>query len=84
MIKRADKKIHLVEIKFAEGPYVITKSYEQKLRERKNLFMEVNGIMRGPTITFITPMGIARGAHSSIAQEQLTAIELFAELGRFE
>lgn len=84
VIKRADKKIHLVEIKFAEGPYVITKSYEQKLRERKNLFMEVNGIMRGPTITFITPMGIARGAHSSIAQEQLTAIELFAELGRFE
>ena len=84
VIKRADKKIHLVEIKFAESPYVITKTYEQKLRDRKSLFMQVNGIMRGPTITFITPMGIARGSHSSIAQEQLTAGDLFADLGRFD
>ena len=35
VIKRADKIIHLVEMKFSETPFVITKDYEQRLRERK-------------------------------------------------
>ena len=80
VIKRADKIIHLVEMKFSEKPYSITKEYEQRLRERKNLFMDVTGIARGPVITFITPMGVAKGAHSSIVHSQLTARDLFADL----
>ena len=80
VISRADKLIHLVEMKFAEQPYVITKDYEQRLRERKALFMEVTGIRRGPVITFITPMGVARGVHASVMHSQLTAHDLFAPL----
>ena len=80
VIKRADKIIHLVEMKFCEKTYVITKDYEQRLRERKNLFMEVNKLQRGPVHTFITPMGIARGIHSSLVHSQLTAKDLFVSL----
>ena len=80
VIKRADKIIHLVEMKFSESPFVITKDYEQRLRDRKNLFMEVNKLQRGPVHTFITPMGIARGIHASLVHSQLTAKDLFASL----
>lgn len=80
VIKRADKIIHLVEMKFSETPFVITKDYEQRLRERKNLFMEVNKLQRGPVHTFITPMGVARGIHSSLVHSQLTAKDLFVSL----
>ena len=80
IISRADKLIHLIEMKFAESPYVITKEYERRLRERKSLFMEVTGIKRGPVITFVTPFGLAQGMHSSVAHSQLTATDLFADL----
>lgn len=80
VIKRADKVIHLVEMKFCESPFIITKDYEQRLRDRKNLFMEVNKLQRGPVHTFITPMGIARGIHASLVHSQLTAKDLFASL----
>lgn len=77
VIKRADKIIHLVEMKFCETPFVIKKDYEQKLNERKALFMDVMGIARGPVHTFITPKGIAKNSHSSIIHSQLTSTDLF-------
>lgn len=78
VIKRADKIIHLVEMKFSEKLFAITKDYEKRLRERKDLFMEITGITRGPVITFITPKGVTKGTHSSIVHSQLTARDLFA------
>lgn len=80
VIKRADKIIHLVEMKFSETPFVIKKDYEQQLKERKKLFMEITGINRGPVLTFITPMGLSQGSHSSIVHSQLTAKDLFAAI----
>ena len=84
VVKRADKIIHLVEMKFSEKPYSITKSYAERLNERKNLFMEITGITRGVVHTFITPMGLSSGKYSSIVHSQLTASDLFAELGKNE
>ena len=78
VIKRADKIIHLVEMKFSERPFTITKDYEQRLRDRKDLFMDITGITRGPVLTFITPKGVTRGTHSAIVHSQLTAQDLFA------
>lgn len=80
VIKRIDKLIHLVEMKFSEKPYTITKEYEKRLQERKHLFMEITGIQRGPVLTFITPMGLSQGAHTSMIHSQLTAEDLFATI----
>ena len=80
VIKRADKIIHLVEMKFSERPFVITKDYEEKLKSRKNLFMEITKLRRGPVHTFITPMGVARGQHTSLIHSELTAKDLFAAM----
>lgn len=78
VIKRADKIIHLVEMKFSETPFTITKDYEERLKQRKALFMEINKLQRGPVHTFITPFGVARGVHASFIHSQLTAKDLFA------
>ncbi len=81
VIKRADKLIHLVEMKFSEKPYTLTKEYTQRLNERKQLFMEVTGTSRGVVHTFITPMGLANGKHTSVVHSQLTVQDLFADMG---
>ena len=80
VIKRADKIFHLVEMKFSERPFTITKNYAQRLQERKNLFMDVVGISRGAVITFITPNGLSKGKHTSIVHSELLSKDLFAEL----
>ena len=80
VIKRADKIIHLIEIKFTEVPYTITKEYEQRLKKRKEQFMNITGISRGPVYTFITPNGVAKGLHSSFIHSQLTSKDLFASI----
>ena len=79
VIKRADKIIHLVEMKFCETLFTVTKDYEQRLQERKQLFMEITGTTRGVVITFVSPKGLSRGIHSGTVHSQLTAKELFAE-----
>lgn len=80
VIKRADKIIHLVEMKFSDIPFNITKDYGQRLLERKSLFMELTGIARGAVITFVTPRGLSKGAHSSLVHSELQAKHLFAEV----
>lgn len=80
VIKRADKIIHLVEMKFSETSYTITKDYEDRLQQRKELFMSVTGITHGVVHTFVTPSGIAQGVHSAFIHSQLTANDLFANL----
>lgn len=78
VIKRADRIIHLVEMKFSENPYTITKEYEERLQHRKALFIEATGTTHNVVHTFITPAGVARGIHSSFIHSQLTAKQLFA------
>lgn len=80
VIKRADKIVHLVEMKFSETPFVINKAYEKHLQERRNLFMEVTGITRGVVHTFVSPMGLSKGQHSNIVHSQLDSKDLFAEV----
>lgn len=79
VIKRADKIVHLVEMKFCETAYTITKDYEQKLQERKRIFMEVTGTKRGVVFTFLTPYGLSNGLNSGSVHSQITAKDLFAE-----
>ena len=78
LIARADKLVHLCEIKFADGQFRITSEYEQHLRERMEIFRQVTGITHGLVHTFITPCGVASGAHSSMVHSEVTAKELFA------
>lgn len=84
VIKRADRIIHLVEMKFADHTFVITKDYEERLISRKSIFMEATSVRRGVVHTFITPFGVKQGAHSGFVHSQLTTKDLFAEVGKDE
>ena len=65
---------------FSETPYTISKEYEEKLKARRNLFMEMAGVKRGAVITFVTPAGVSQSIHSSIVHSQLTSKHLFADV----
>ena len=77
VVKRADKIVHLIEMKFSERPFVITKEYEERLQQRKNLFMELTNLKRGAVHTCITPVGLKNGIHTTFVHSQLTAKDLF-------
>lgn len=78
IIDRADRIIHLCEIKFSKGPYRITNDYEYKLRERMELFRELTKTRKSLVHTFITTYGIANGIHSSIVHSEVTMDDYFA------
>jgi len=79
VIKRADKLIHLVEMKFCDYPYEIDKEYEERLMTRQNTFSSVTGYQHGLLTTFITPKGVKSNSHSSFIHSQLTAEDLFSK-----
>ena len=80
IIKRADKIIHLCEMKFSSKTYTISKDYENKLINRKNTFADITNQNRGVVLTFITPFGLTEGAHTSNIHSSLTANDLFADI----
>lgn len=79
IIKRVDKMTHLCEMKFSEKPYTITKDYEERLKERRLLFMDVTGENRGVVLTMITPNGLKTGLHNSFIHSEITVKQLFSD-----
>ena len=77
IIERADRIIHLCEMKFSVGKYVITKDYEMKLRERAGIFNTVTGNRKALVHTFITTYGVVDGKHKSIVHSEVTMDDLF-------
>ena len=77
IIDRSDRMTHLCEIKFSQGPYRITSEYEQKLRERMELFRELTKSRKSLVHTFITTYGVADGIHSSVVHSEVTMGALF-------
>lgn len=77
VIERADRTIHLCEIKFSEGTYDITKAYEKRLRERLGLFKAVTKTKKTVVHTFITTYGVIDGKHKSIVHSEVDLDALF-------
>lgn len=77
LIDRKDGVIDLCEMKFSEHEYAITDDEEKKLRRRRGNFVEVTKTKKAVHITFVTPFGLKKNLHSSIAQNEVTAEDLF-------
>lgn len=78
IIKRADRIIHLCEMKFSKSEYRITETYEQLLRHRMELFQSTTKTKLSLVNTFVTTYGVADGAHHSIVHSEVTMNDLFA------
>lgn len=77
IIERADRMIHLCEMKFSQKAYNILSDYEKKLRDRMWLF-DLKTKNKMPVVhTFITTFGLGEGRHHDIVHSEVTMDDLF-------
>lgn len=79
IIRRADRTIHLCEMKFSTSKFTISNSYEQELHERQAIFEESENIHETVVHTFVTTYGVKDGIHKSIVHSEVTMEDLCAE-----
>ena len=77
IIERADRIIHLCEMKFSQDVYHITKEYDKHIRERAGLFKYVTGTKKTVVNTFVTTYGVANGKYRSIVHSDVVLDDLF-------
>lgn len=77
VIERADRVVNLCEMKFSEGPYVITKDYEEKLRNKIAIFREDSKTRKSLVLTMVSSYGILQGLHSGVVQNEVVMDDLF-------
>ena len=77
VIDRADRIVNLCEMKFSEEPYVITKDYEERLRNRMAIFKMETKTRKSLVTTMVTTYGVMRGLHSGIVQSEIVMDDLF-------
>ena len=78
LIERADRMIHLCEMKYSQSTYNIDKDYAMKLRERMGIFNHVTKNKKGLLHTFVTTYGLGEGKHTSLVHSEVTMDDLFA------
>lgn len=79
VIDRADRVVHLCEIKFVKADFTIDKAYAQKLRNQLHLFTESNQNHRKSLfLTLLTPFGVTHNEYyRELVQSELTLEDLF-------
>ncbi len=77
IIDRADRMIHLCEMKFSQKAFNISAEYERKLRDRMWLF-DLRTKNKKPLVhTFVTTFGLGEGKHHGIVHSEVTMDDLF-------
>lgn len=77
VIERSDRIINLCEMKFSKEPYIITKDYENRLRNRMAIFRAETKTRKSLAITFVTTFGVLRNTHAGIVQSEVRLEDLF-------
>ena len=77
IINRKDGIINLLEIKFSNSEYTITKSYEENLRNKTAAFKAETKTRKAVHLLMLTTYGISKNQHSEIVQKELVFSDLF-------
>jgi len=78
VIDRNDKVINIVEVKFYNKVFTITKDYAQQLRDKKWAFEEATKTKKWTMLTLITTFGLKQNEHSlGLVEADLTLDDLF-------
>jgi len=77
LIDRADNIVNLCEIKYANTPYVLTKDYEEKLREKIEVFRQAVAPRKTVHLLMLTTFGVKQNQYSGIIQNEVTLDDLF-------
>ncbi len=79
-IERADRMVHLCEMKFYQDKFRLTDSYVERLRERRATFIETKRVKKTVIHTFVTTFGLANPEYSSIVHSEVKMNDLFKPL----
>ncbi len=78
MIERADNCMNLLEIKFHDKEFVISKDYEQALSEKVAIFKEQTHTSKSIFVTMLSVFGVKKNEHYlSVVTNQLQIDDLF-------
>jgi AAA+ ATPase superfamily predicted ATPase len=77
VINRKDGIINLVEIKFSHKEFVITKDYEENLRNKIFTFKEETDTRKAVHLLMLTTWGVKKNKYSEIIQKELIIDDLF-------
>lgn len=81
LLDRADNIINLMEAKYYNVPYAISKSYAENLRNKRALFQEATKTRKSLFLTMLTSHGLKENAYSTeLIQNRLTLEDLFTPL----
>ena len=78
LIDRKDQVVNLCEMKYSLSEYAIDAEYEQKLRNKKSVFIDATNTRKAVHLTMVTTFGIKANAHSGIVQNEITLEDLFS------
>ncbi len=77
LIARADRTINLLEMKYANTPYLISKSVMESLKRKASDFQIETKTRDAIHLTMVTPYGLSWNAYAGEIQSQITADDLF-------
>lgn len=77
VMERADRIIHLCEMKFSTGTYTLKKDYLDWFQKRLWLFKEVTGTTKAVVGTFVTTYGLTNPTYSHLVHSEVTMDDLF-------
>lgn len=77
LIDRSDGIIDLCEMKYHEGKFTISESYQEDLNNRKNIFKEASKTQKAVHNIMVTTDGLAHNAYSKEIQNEVCLGDLF-------
>jgi hypothetical protein len=80
LIDRNDNIINLCETKYTTKEFVITKSYDENLRNKRGVFIEESSTKKSVHITMITTYGVKHNEYWNNIQSELLLEDLFYNL----
>ena len=78
LMVRNDHVINLLEMKYADRAYVVTKSVFEDLQRKRNDLYLATGTPFSVHLTMVTPMGMARNSYAKEIQSEVVMDDLFA------
>ena len=77
LIDRNDNIINLCEMKYANKEFVITKSYDENLRNKRGVFIEESNTKKTVHITMVTTYGVKHNEYRNNIQSEVLLDDLF-------
>ena len=77
LIDRNDNIINLCEMKYTNREFIITKNYDENLRNKRGIFIDESNTKKSVHITMITTYGVKHNEYWGNIQNEISLDELF-------